>query len=268
MSEKLYWEKRGSVKPNDLHKHRAVYPVISAAPYYNKRKKIFFRYVLKLLKKVKPQVICDLGCGDGSNLVKLAKRYSNMKCIGIDISSEMINLAKFNSNRNNNVEFIVSSSGIPQDKKIDCVISSMVFAHISDQEVECLLNNIHTQLNSTEKERIVLYEQVGKYRVEGEHYIRRQFKEYEKLLSDCGFKIEAMRLIDFWVHRLLFERNIAKWFYKNMDGNTDYEKRIEANKNIWYLTLSWLCIFLSKPYIFNNPDKWGYVLIIAKKRDG
>lgn len=56
--------------------------------------------------------------------------------------------------------------------------------------------------------RIILCEQVGKVRAEGETYVRRTVDEYIDMAKSAGLCVEKHYLIDFWAHWLFFERRI------------------------------------------------------------
>lgn len=54
----------------------------------------FFEYYRKVFEKynIKPELICDLGCGTGSITVKMAQAGYDM--IGVDLSCEMLDIAR------------------------------------------------------------------------------------------------------------------------------------------------------------------------------
>ncbi len=78
------------------------------------------------------EVVVDLGCGGGLDVFLAAQRVgSTGKAIGIDMTPEMIELARTNAakgNSNKNVEFhLASIDDIPlPDSSVDCVISNCV----------------------------------------------------------------------------------------------------------------------------------------------
>jgi tRNA (uracil-5-)-methyltransferase TRM9 len=82
------------------------------------------------LIKVEGKVL-DVGCGNGRNLIPLAK--SGLKCIGIDFSKNMIKNAIALSERNNaEVDFVVADAlYLPfKDKSFDNLISTATLHHI------------------------------------------------------------------------------------------------------------------------------------------
>jgi len=78
-------------------------------------------------------VILDIGCGIGANALYLKDKYS--KYIGVDISSEMIKVAKQFCKNLKNVEFHISNIkdfNIPKDLKIDLVLMDGALHHMTE----------------------------------------------------------------------------------------------------------------------------------------
>lgn len=92
---------------------------ITAAPYYVKRREIIIRTLRRLIKKYKVKKIADLGCGDGEYLRILYN--DNYKFTGVDISSEMLKVAKERCKEYSNVNFECSGDGIKGDESYDMI---------------------------------------------------------------------------------------------------------------------------------------------------
>ena len=78
-------------------------------------------------------VILDIGCGVGANALYLKDKYS--KYIGVDISSEMIRIAKRFCKNLKNVEFHASNIKdfkITKDLKIDLVLMDGALHHMTE----------------------------------------------------------------------------------------------------------------------------------------
>ena len=97
--------------------------------------------VLKtFLKTFKGDItVCDLGCGDfnvGKQLVKFTKQY-----IAIDIVENLIqhNKAKF---KENNLEFHCLDIAVDDLPKGDCVLLRQVLQHLSNAEVQQVLQKL------------------------------------------------------------------------------------------------------------------------------
>jgi len=100
------------------------------AKYYNllykdKDYQTEVNYIENLIKKYsknKVKTILDIGCGTGNHDVLLAKK--NYEICGIDISEEMINIAKTKINNLHNIKFCKGKSeSFKLDKKFDVVVS-------------------------------------------------------------------------------------------------------------------------------------------------
>ncbi|WP_027128673.1 peptide chain release factor N(5)-glutamine methyltransferase [Fusobacterium perfoetens] len=80
-----------------------------------------------LLEEIENPKILDIGTGSGAIAISLAKLYPNAKVIGVDISSEALEIANKNKELNNtiNVEFILSD----------------VFEKISEKDFDLIVSN-------------------------------------------------------------------------------------------------------------------------------
>jgi len=215
---------------------------ITAAPYYVKRREIIIRTLRRLIKKYRVKKIADLGCGDGEYLRILYN--DNYKFTGVDISSEMLKVAKERCKEYSNVNFECSGDGIKGDESYDMIYIVAVLAHITDDTVNELIQNAYNKLKVGGV--LCICEQIAPYELQGSGWKRRTFERYVAELENKGFiykNNESFR-IDFNVHRMLFERRIAKLFYKN-------KSRIECNKSIYSLVKYAYCCQLRR-YINDN----------------
>jgi len=102
-------------------------------PFKLLRRKIFFQ--LKLYKSTGKLV--DLGCGSGNLIVEIAKNLLNLDLIGVDISNEILNLAKeraFQNDLNKKIEFKIGNvEDLPfPDNSIDFLLSTLSLHHWQD----------------------------------------------------------------------------------------------------------------------------------------
>jgi ubiquinone/menaquinone biosynthesis C-methylase UbiE len=103
--------------------------------------KILRRRILSELKKYNPEgKLVDLGCGSGNLLVLISKKYPNLELIGVDISSEILELAKLKTQENeliDNVDFRVGGAdNLPfPDNSVDFIISSLSLHHWKDPSI-------------------------------------------------------------------------------------------------------------------------------------
>jgi SAM-dependent methyltransferase len=81
--------------------------------------------------------ILDYGCGDGANVPMLAARFQAGHVLGVDVSSDSIEVAR-QSNARQDLQFLCTSEWNP-DASIDLAFTNGVFHHIPPEErPECL----------------------------------------------------------------------------------------------------------------------------------
>lgn len=126
------------------------------AKYYN----LFYRdkdyakevdYVDSLIKryaKNKKRSILDVGCGTGIHA--LLFRRKGYRVVGIDKSTEMVNIAKSSVTENDNIEFYTrDSTGFNLDRKFDIVVSlfHVISYHTTNEAFYRCFGNIYKHLN-------------------------------------------------------------------------------------------------------------------------
>jgi hypothetical protein len=148
--------------------------------------------------------------------------------------------------------------------KFDCVYSVAVFAHISDNLLDAIVQSIFDHLDCGG--RLIIFEQVAPYRYSGETFTRRTIFNYESYFRKFGFTVEKNVLISFTSHRF-FERRIAKLYFKLFcKASTDFEMRVEANGHFLYRFLSRMFLmFDSNPLSENAETGWGNLFMVLKK---
>lgn len=130
-----------------------------------------------LMSFEKPISVCDLGCGDfniGSQLFKYTKNY-----IGIDIVENLINYNKVKY-KADNLKFQcldISKDDLP---KADCVILRQVLQHISNAEVQKII------------EKLLGY----KYVILTEHIPKVDFIPNKDIISGQGIRLKKQSGLD------------------------------------------------------------------------
>ncbi len=100
--------------------------------------KLLRRKILSQLKLYKSTgKLVDLGCGSGNLIVEIAKNLLNLDLIGVDISNEILNLAKeraFQNDLNKKIEFKIGNvEDLPfPDNSIDFLLSTLSLHHWQD----------------------------------------------------------------------------------------------------------------------------------------
>jgi ubiquinone/menaquinone biosynthesis C-methylase UbiE len=91
------------------------------------------RIILKALTQHRPQgVLVDIGCGPGYLAAAISRRFPGLTVTGLDISDEMVRLAKRNwSSSYPGVEFLMGDAQqLPfADNSVDFVVSSLSLHH-------------------------------------------------------------------------------------------------------------------------------------------
>lgn len=246
--QSTYWDFRANI--GTAYKGEDFY-TITALPYYYERRKLIIHYLERILcgRNVPHKKVCDFGCGDGAYIRQLSAKKTDFYFHGIDISPEMVKKAK-SRNRSKRISFEISGNGIRKGD-YDVVYSSAVFAHLKDDVVTRLVNNIYKHLY--QKGIFILCEQCAPYRYEGDTYIRRTGSEYKEILKQAGFTVRKEFVIDFWAHRIFFERKIQKlflcWTFKK-DREPKDAALIKLNQNKLYRCISKCLTMASWPRIF------------------
>ena len=100
--------------------------------------KLLHRKVLSQLKlfNLKDSFI-DVGCGSGNLIIQVAKKYPSLDLIGVDLSSEILELAKkkaVENKINEKIDFKIGSvENLPfPDKSVDFVLSTLSLHHWQD----------------------------------------------------------------------------------------------------------------------------------------
>ena len=100
--------------------------------------KLLRRKVLSQLKSYKPTgKLADAGCGSGNLIVQIAKSLLNLDLIGVDISAEVLNLAKKRAIENDLPEKIEFKLGKVEDlpfpdNSLDFLLSTLSLHHWQD----------------------------------------------------------------------------------------------------------------------------------------
>ncbi len=64
------------------------------------------RLINQIAKTVSPSSILEIGCGTGVNLIKLNELFPDSKITGLDVSPEMLQVARTKTSRNTNITLI------------------------------------------------------------------------------------------------------------------------------------------------------------------
>jgi len=97
-------------------------------------RKMRLTYTISELKRKNPKTILEIGCGAGYNLQIIAKEFPKAKCVGVDISPEMIKLCKKNNKNKNSTFSVLNIDKKTLNKKFDAVILLGVIGYTPNVE--------------------------------------------------------------------------------------------------------------------------------------
>ena len=161
--------------------------------------------------------ILDLGCGTGALLKILEDRFPSSELTGIDLTEEMLAVAK--QKLSDNVELLLgSATNLPFDSKsFDWILMSNVIGHLSDKKAA--LKEVHRVLKNPGK--IVITDWTRDFQtmnlvhfytklINYSQYRSLRTTELESLLDDCDFNhlhTERYKINWFWgLYTILAEK--------------------------------------------------------------
>ena len=101
---------------------------------------LFFRRIHKkvnnLIGDVNGKSVLDVGCGTGEFIAKISDENPEAKITGIDLSEEMLAIARIKNKGRRNIELLIGDSGkLPfDDERFDYVISTVSLHHWPNQK--------------------------------------------------------------------------------------------------------------------------------------
>lgn len=158
-------------------------------PFYEYKRAEF----LKLLKSndFKDKHVLEVGPGPGGNLLEVSA-FSPASITGVDISPEMVKLARENTKNVRNVEIIqINGSEIPlADDKFDIVYTATVLQHITD---EIMLKAIIGEICRVSGNKVIICERIEK-RFKGDALNHgRTVDYYSSLFESHNFNLKSIK---------------------------------------------------------------------------
>lgn len=162
---------------------------------YKEENKFYYNGLKNLLSTLIPnnKNILEIGCGTGDLLASLIPKIGH----GIDLSPEMIKLAKTKYSTSKNLSFSTQSIGKFKNKNLDYVFMSDVIEHLEDpqkvfNQISQTMNKntifICTYANPIWEPVLMLAEKLKLKMPEGDHY-RIKFKDIESMLNKANLKL-------------------------------------------------------------------------------
>ena len=184
----------------------------------------------QLIGHLENKTILDLACGDG-HYAKKFYQQNPLKIVGVDISEEMIRLAK--PTPDGKVEYIVGdASQLNLDKKFDIVTGIYLLNYAQTEEeldkfvkvIKQHLNNdgMFIGINSYMSKEIVDYKKYGFEKLVDDNIIRWKYYDDEEELI-CQFD-------NYYLENEVYERVFAQnnlslhWIYPDLDPTLDIKE--------------------------------------------
>ncbi len=103
----------------------------------------------KIAEVTSPKVILEIGCGTGYNLKNLSKAFPNSKILGLDVSKDMLNIAKKKVKANTNIQLIDGAYGntnIINENAPDVILFSYMLTMVNP-EFSAMITQAYEDLN-------------------------------------------------------------------------------------------------------------------------
>ncbi len=159
-------------------------------PYYRYKRQKF----LSLLHSIdfSNKTVLEIGCGPGGNLIEVSKK-NPAKLTGVDISEDMISLAK---NKVPNHVSVVKTNGTKlnfEDKSFDIVFTATVLQHNTD---EAMLKSLISEICRVSSDKIYLFERIEN-QIKGDNLcLGRPVDYYTKLMNNHSFNLKSKKFIN------------------------------------------------------------------------
>jgi ubiquinone/menaquinone biosynthesis C-methylase UbiE len=179
-------------------------------PYYRYKRKQF----IKLLNEIEftNKRVLEVGCGPGGNLAEIIENIP-FSLTGVDISEEMVNLAKKNlkdfpvSIQKTNGEILHFANC-----SMDIVLTATVLQHNTSRE---MLLNLVAEICRVSDDKVILFERIEKSLKGNESCEGRPVSFYKEMLLSNGFELVEIKFmpisVSYYVSgavRRLFNRKI------------------------------------------------------------
>lgn len=168
------------------------------SPYYRYKRARF----LEMLNNTDfaGKKVLEIGHGPGGNLAEVLK-HNPAKLTGVDISENMIALAKENLN-SSKIEFY-KTDGVTidfPDQSQDLVFSATVLQHNSDEE---MMKAMFKEMLRVSKEKVIIFERIEKVLKGDDLCVGRPVSYYEEIANQAGFKLQNASFINIQISYLV-----------------------------------------------------------------
>ncbi len=192
MTEKYHPEKYWTEVGERIRKREDGKNVIAGddEPYYRYKRERF----LDLLNSVdvNNKSVLEVGCGPGGNLLELLTKKTS-KLVGVDISREMVSLAKKNLPKEVNVLKIDGTKLPFDDNSFDIVFTSTVLQHNTDEK---MLKKIMKEISRVSSNKVYLFERIEQEVKGSDLCLGRPVFYYSQIMGENGFLLKSQKPIN------------------------------------------------------------------------
>lgn len=192
MAEKYHPEKYWTEVGKRIRKRESGKNVIAGddEPYYRYKRKRF----LDLLRSVNisGKSVLEIGCGPGGNLLELLVKKPS-KLVGVDISSEMVSLAK--NKLPEEIDIIkINGTKLPFDNhSFDIVFTATVLQHNTD---ELMLKKIMQEICRVSSEKVYIFERIEQEIKGDDLCLGRPISYYTSIMEENGYLLKSKEHIN------------------------------------------------------------------------
>ncbi len=159
-------------------------------PFYHYKRQKF----LHLLNSIdfKNKSVVEIGCGPGGNLVEVLKKEPQ-KLTGVDISQDMLNLAKEKIPQN--VELVkTEGTTLPfPDRSFDIAFTATVLQHNTDRK---MLDALIKEICRISNLKVILFERI-EHKIKGDELCEgRPIDFYKSRMEENGFRLVDTKFIN------------------------------------------------------------------------
>ena len=159
-------------------------------PYYRYKRNRF----LELLHEVhfEEQDVLEIGCGPGGNLLEI-REHKPKRLVGVDISEEMVKLAK--NKMPADIELIkIDGTSLPfADAEFDIVFTATVLQHNTDS---VMLTQLISELSRVSNDNVYLFERIENEIKGDQSCLGRPVNYYSNIMNDNGFELVDTKFIN------------------------------------------------------------------------
>lgn len=202
-----YWSRVG----REIKKRGENYLAGDDNAYYRYKRAKFLRKFLDTISFDGKSVL-EVGFGPGGNLKHILSRYHPTRLLGVDISEQMLDVAKENLALFPQIRLEkIDGTQLPfPDESIDLSFSVTVLQHNTDERV---FHSLTREIARVTKDSIILMEDIGLNRTprEGGNWIGRSVDVYEAALHPYNFRLRQCEFLNTKVSRRVYEGATRLW---------------------------------------------------------